>query len=171
MSQSEVARIEAGASPALSVVTATRITAAIGLDLAVRVYPGGPPIRDIGQLKLLARLRTEIHPSLRWRTEVPLPIAGDQRAFDVVVDGPGVRVAIECVSRLMDAQATERDVNRKLRDGGMACAVLVLKASRHNRAALAGAGALREAFPLSGRAVLAALRAGRQPGGNGIVLI
>lgn len=155
----------------LPLTGAARILAAAGLDLSVRVYPGGAPIRDIGQVKLLARLRVEIHPRLRWRTEVPMPIVGDQRAFDAVVDGDGVRLAIECVTRLEDAQATERAINGKQRDATIPRLLLVLAATRHNRAALAAAPTLRAAFPLGNRAVLAALRAGRQPVANGLIFL
>jgi len=171
ISQSEVGRIEAGQSLSLSIATAARIVAAVGLDLSVRVYPGGSPIRDIGQLKLLNRLRGHVGPGLRWRTEVPIPIAGDQRAFDAVIDGEAVNVAVECVARLDDAQATQRAINRKQQDAGIACLILVLAATRHNRAALAAAPIMREAFPLSTRAVLAALRSGRQPAANGLVFL
>lgn len=171
MSQSEVGRIEAGQALSLSIANAARIVAAVGLDLSVRIYPGASPIRDIGQVKLLSRLRTNVLPGLRWRTEVPIPIAGDQRAFDAVIDGEAVNVAIECVARLVDAQATQRALNRKQQDAGIPCLILVLAATRHNRAALAAAPFLQEGFPLRTRAVLAALRTGRQPAGNGLVLL
>lgn len=155
----------------LPLTSAARILAAAGLDLSVRVYPGGAPIRDIGQVKLLARLRREIHPGLRWCTEVPIPIAGDQRAFDAVIDGHGVQVAVECVTRLEDAQATERALNGKQRDAAIPRLVLALADSHHNRAAMAAATSLREAFPLGNRAILAALRTGRQPAGNGLIFL
>lgn len=171
ISQSQVARIEGGQCQTLSIATAARILAAVGLDLSVRVYPGGAPIRDAGQLKLLARMRAHVHPRLRWRTEVPLSIPGDQRAFDAVIDGEAVRVAVECVARLDDAQATERAINRKQRDAAIPCLILALAGTRHNRAAVAAAPALREAFPLTTRAVLAALQAGRQPAANGLIFL
>lgn len=171
ISQSEVGRIESGTSRALSIGNAARVVAAVGLDLSVRVYPGGSPIRDIGQLKLLARLRGHVHPSLRWRTEVPIPIAGDQRAFDAVIDGVAVKVAVECITRLEDVQATERAVNRKQFDASIPCLILVLAATRHNRAALAAAPTLRDAYPLSTRAILAGLRVGRQPSANGLIFL
>lgn len=169
LSQSEVSRIENGRNQMVPLTSAARILAAAGLDLSVRVYPGGAPIRDIGQVKLLARLRAEIHSGLRWRTEVP--IAGDLRAFDAVIDGHGVQVAVECVTRLEDAQATERAINGKQRDAAMPRLVLTLADSRHNRAAVAAATSLREAFPLGSRAILAALRVGRQPAGNGLIFL
>lgn len=102
---------------------------------------------------------------------MPIPIAGDQRAFDAVIDGGAVKVAVECVTRLEDAQATERAVNRKQLDAGIPCLILVLAATRHNRAALAAAPTLREAYPLSTRAILAGLRVGRQPSANGLIFL
>jgi transcriptional regulator with XRE-family HTH domain len=171
ISQSEIARIESGRSRALSIATAARVVAAVGLDLSVRAYPGGSPIRDVGQLKLLARLRGQVHSSLRWRTEVPIPIPGDQRAFDAVIDGGAVKVAVECVTRLEDVQAMERAINRKQLDAGIPCLILVLAATRHNRAALAAAPTLREAYPLTTRVILAGLRVGRLPSANGLVFL
>jgi hypothetical protein len=100
-----------------------------------------------------------------------MPIVGDQRAFDAVIDGDEFRVAVECVTRLEDAQALERAINAKQRDAAIACLILVLAATRHNRAALAAASTLRDAFPLGSRAVLAALRVGEQPAGNGLIFL
>ena len=116
-------------------------------------------------------MQVRIPPGLRFRTEVTLALPGDQRAWDAMVDGPGIAVAFECYSRLEDAQATERFLNLKQRDSGVPCVVLVLKDSRHNRAAIAAASGLRRAFPVTGRAVFAALRAGKQPKANGLMFL
>lgn len=170
-SQSEVSRIEAARVTGLTIVTAAQLLAVVGRDLSVRVYPGGAPARDAAQLAILGRVRAYVSPALRWRTEVPVPILGDQRAIDLVIDGPGVSVAIECISRLDDAQAAERAARLKQRDAGLQCLVLALADTRHNRGAVAGAPSVRSSFPASAREVLAALRAGRQPAGDGIVFV
>jgi transcriptional regulator with XRE-family HTH domain len=170
-SQSEVSRIEAARVTGLTIVTAAQLLAVVGRDLSVRVYPGGAPARDAAQLAILGRLRAHVAPTLRWRTEVPIPIIGDQRAIDLVIDGPGVAVAIECISRLDDAQSAERGARLKQRDAGLPCLVLALADTRHNREAVAGAPSVRSSFPASARKVLAALRAGRQPAGDGIVFV
>jgi len=67
------------------VVTLARCAGAVGLDLVARLYPGTQPIRDAAQVALLAGFRARLHRSLRWATEVPIPIPGDQRAWDATV--------------------------------------------------------------------------------------
>jgi len=60
----------------------------------------------------------------------------------------------------------------KQRDSGVSSMVLVVAATHANRRAVAEAGSvLRAAFPLGTRAILAALRSGRDPGGNGLVFL
>jgi hypothetical protein len=50
--------------------------------------------------------------------------------------------------------------------------VILIRATNHNRAALASAAdVLATTFPLGTRATLAALSDGRDPGDNGIVLL
>jgi transcriptional regulator with XRE-family HTH domain len=185
-SQAQVSRIEAAQVTGLPILTAARVLSAVGRDLSVRVYPGAAPVHDAAQLAILGRLRPHVADTLSWRTEVPIPIPGDQRAIDLVIGagggagggadggpgrGPDVSVAVECISRLEDAQSAERAGRLKQRDAGLSCLVLVLADTRHNRAAVAGAPTLATSFPHSTRAILAALRAGRQPPGDGIVFV
>ena len=61
----------------------------------------------------------------------------------------------------------------KMRDDpGVAAVVLLLSATRHNKMLLREHGeALRVGLPVGGEEVLAALAAGRDPGGSGIVLL
>jgi hypothetical protein len=109
---------------------------------------------------------------LGWscRIEDPVPITGDLRAFDLMLRAPGRRVAHEFVSRLHDAQAQVRPILQKQRDAGVDSLLLVLKDNAQNRRAVAEAGAaLVDLFPLGSRAVLGALRSGRDPGANGII--
>lgn len=80
-------------------------------------------------------------------------------------------VGFECITRLEDVQSVERAIHLKQRDSLMKAAVLVLKDSAHNRAALRLAPTLTAAFPMSSRAVFAALRDGRQPRGNGLIFL
>jgi hypothetical protein len=147
------------------------MAAVVGLDLVVRLYPGPDPIRDHAHVRLLARLQAEL-PTLKWWTEVPVPIPGDQRAIDAVVRFGSLRVGFELETRLVDAQALVRRLALKQRDAGMASMVLVLADTRTNRAALAAAGeTLRSTFPLARSEVIASLRVGRAPNANGIVLV
>jgi hypothetical protein len=79
LSRTIVERIESGTRPT-TVREYAALGACVGLDVRLRAYPAGDPIRDAGQQRLLERLRVRLHPSLRRSTEVPLPIEGDPRA-------------------------------------------------------------------------------------------
>ena len=175
MSTSQVGRIERGVLGSVSVDQLARLGAVVGLDIRVHAYPGPDPTLDTAQLELLARLRVRLHPSLSFRTEVPLPIAGDQRAFDATVgrfiDVPGERlVAVEAVSRLVDAQAEHRRIRLKARDAGIDDVILLVADTRHDRAAFDASRAfLGSEYPVSARVALAALGAGRYPGGSAVI--
>jgi transcriptional regulator with XRE-family HTH domain len=151
--------------------------AVVGLDLGLRAYPAGDPIRDRAQLALLERLRVRLHPSLRWRTEVPLPIEGDLRAWDAEIGGrerPSRRwrTRVEAETRIGDGQALERKLALKLRDDPDGHLILLVADTRANRRALAALSpGLRAMFPASAREVLAALDAGRQPPGSAILVM
>ena len=86
--------------------------AVVGLDLSIRAFPSGDPIRDRAQLALLQRLRARLHPGLRWSTEVPLPIPGDIRAWDAAIDGETWSAKIDAETVLDDLApvATAKDV-------------------------------------------------------------
>jgi transcriptional regulator with XRE-family HTH domain len=150
-----------------------RLGAAVGLDVSVRAYPGGSPLRDAAQLKLLRLAREVIGSAWRWRTEVPVssdPM--DRRAFDAVISRGPVRIGLEAISRLSDVQGQVRAITLKQEAARFARVVMVLASTRHNRAALRQAEpTLRPAFPLGQRAILAALRAGEEPSANGVLLV
>jgi transcriptional regulator with XRE-family HTH domain len=169
LSPSQISRIERGLTPNLGIPQIARLLAAIGLDLSVRAFPAGVPIRDIAHARLLAAFRALLHASLAWRTEVPLPIAGDLRAWDAVVVGPGWKTGVECETRPRDVQALERRLGLKERDGGVDSIVLLLRDSQHNRDLIRGASGLAARFPVSGTRALALLAEGKHPGGNAIV--
>jgi transcriptional regulator with XRE-family HTH domain len=172
LSHSTISRIENAALPNASVGELARIAAVVGLQLSLRTYPGGDALRDAGQLKLLSKFREHLSASLSWRTEVPLPIKGDRRAWDAVVRGPTFRIGIEAETRIVDAQAIARKVSLKLRDGGVDSMVLLVAATATNRA---NSAALVSAFDgksrIDARAILDALSRGTDPGGSGIVLL
>jgi transcriptional regulator with XRE-family HTH domain len=175
VSHSLVGRIErrAGRWEWLEYVSA--YAAIVGLEISIRTYPSGDPVRDRAQLALLERLRSRLHPSLRWRTEVPLPIASDLRAWDAVISPTGRaawRVRVEAETRIADAQAMERRLGLKIRDDPGGGVLLLVSDTRTNRAALHALGpGLAAQFPLEVRRVLRALRDGREPEGNGIVIL
>jgi hypothetical protein len=149
--------------------------AVAGLDLVIRAYPAGDAIRDRAQLALLERFRQRLHLSLRWRTEVPLPIEGDLRAWDAEVRGsePGNwRARVEAETRISDGQALERKLAHKLRDDPGGHLVLLVADTRPNRRALATLGVgLRELLPCDTRDILRALAGGREPPGSGLVIL
>jgi hypothetical protein len=126
-------RMERGEIATLSLEQACRAGAALGLALSVSAYPDGSPVRDAGQLRLESRLRVVIHREIGWQTEVPMPIPGDRRAWDVVLAAGGRRAGCECEQRLGDIQALERRLALKLRDGAVDVLILVVADTAWNR--------------------------------------
>ena len=150
-----------------------RYCAAVGLDLSMRAHPGGAPLRDAPQLRLLARLQAALGTTWAWRTEVPVSTDPyDRRAIDAVLARERSRVGVEAIARLEDAQTEARGIGLKQQAAGLACMVILLADTRHNRYVVrAGAPTLDPMFPLRGRVVMSALRAGHAPPANGIVLL
>ncbi len=149
------------------------VAAALGLRLRIAAYPDGEPVRDRVQLRLVDAFRTRLHRSVGWRTEVPLPIAGDRRAWDAVAIADDGWTAIEAISRLGAVDATLRSANQKQRDDPRIARVVLLVADTpRNRSALRLAHAtVRADFPLDSRAVIGALAMGRCPPLSGVVLL
>lgn len=166
-----VARAERGHPAALTIDTVARIAAVLGLQLSVSLHPDGEPVRDKGHLALLGRLRSRLAAALRWRTEVPMPIEGDRRSADALIEGATFEIIVEAETHLDDIQALERGIAGKQRDLGVARIILLVADTRHNRAVIARVPELRRRFPVGTRACLAALAAGRDPGGDGLVIL
>jgi hypothetical protein len=78
---------------------------------------------------------------------------------------------VEAETRLHDLQALERRVRIKQRDLGVRRVILLVADTRRNRSVLAAHPELIERFSINTRACLAALRSGRDPGGDAIVLL
>jgi transcriptional regulator with XRE-family HTH domain len=178
LSPSQLSRIERGLAPSTPLGALTRIGAVVGLDLRLRAYPAGDPVRDLAQIRLIGRLRDRLPPNLGFRTEVPLPIVSDLRAWDGWIDGldgagPGEEgLPVEAETRIADVQAQTRRLTLKMRDGGVASVILVVAETRANRATIDGAGpVVAELFPISPRRALQALAAGRHPGGSALVFL
>ena len=101
-----------------------------------------------------------------------MPVDGDRRAWDAVIDVGGRRAGCEAETRLGDVQALERRLALKLRDGAVDVLILVVADTAHNRAILrAHRDALRSQFPLDGRHVFAAFANGHLPAANAIVVL
>lgn len=171
VSRSTYARIERGRLAEIGLRRASAITAILGGDLSVRIYPGGPPLRDAGHVALLARFESRLAATWRIRHEAPMPQAADPRAWDLRLDGP-TSIGVEAETRPRDLQKLERSMNLKQRDSGVLRMVLLVSGTRHNRELLrATLPVLRPTFPLSTSEVLRALAEGRDPGANGLVVL
>src|SRR5687767_7287182 len=97
MERADYSRAERGKLPRLSVVSAARIGAVLGLDLWVKVFPGARSVRDAGQAKGLATVLRSVGVPLTARTEVVLPANPDrfeQRAWDAQITGNGERTSV-----------------------------------------------------------------------------
>jgi transcriptional regulator with XRE-family HTH domain len=171
-SKSKVSRIERGLIGTVALSDLALLAAVVGLRMSVKLYPAGVPLRDIGQVELLAALNDRMHRRWVTRHEVPMPRAGDLRAADQVSRIPGCAVMIEAYRNFADYQAQSRSARLKQADLGADRLVLLLEDTRRNRETLRAAGSeARRSFPVSQRAMLAALGAGRDPGGDGIVIL
>lgn len=166
-----VARVERGDPRATTIDLVARISEMVGLQLAASLHPNGDPVRDRGHLALLARFRARLDPTLRWRTEVPIPIAGDQRSGDGVITGPFGDVLVEAETHLADIQALERKVRAKARDLGVVHTVVLVADTRHNRAVIAAHPQLGESFAVDTRTCLNRLARGVEPGGDCLVIL
>ena len=174
ISRSRLSRIEQGMERRVPAELLIRAAASVGLDLAVRVYPGADLALDRAQRRLLRRLIERLGPAWTWRFEVPIPIAGDQRAFDAVGANrrTGLIIHVEAETRLEDVQAVLRRTSLKRRDASVDRLVLVIADTRHDRDIVRAAGQeLAAMFPASRRQAMARLMAGRDPGADALFLV
>lgn len=166
-------RIEAGDDRALGVVRAAQLASVLGLELSVRVFPGGVPMRDSAHAARLERLLATVSPPLTWRREVPLPgVAGtfERRAWDAMIMGLAKRTGIELEMRVRDSQALERRLRLKLRDDPVDQLLFLLADTRTNRNLLKSGVHLLGLPRLTIGTVTRALREGRHPP-SGLVLV
>lgn len=170
-SASTISRIERGLVRSLSAEQLVRQGAVVGLVFRGTFYPLGTPIRDAGQMKILNRLQPHVGPPFRWVIEL-LVGPNDLRALDAGAIKAGCRIGFDVWSRVRDVQLQARSSLRKQEDAGLDRLILVFGDTSANRRDVRAAGeALRRAFPLTNRQILPALRAGEDPGGNGILFI
>jgi transcriptional regulator with XRE-family HTH domain len=172
LSRSRVSRIERGIVARVPLLTLSRLLGVLGLELSARAYPAGQPLRDRAHLHLLERLRSHLHPSIRWQAEAPLPLPGDKRSWDHMLLCGAKRVGVDVETRCGDLQALARRAMTKHRDGGTDSFLLVLSDTRWNRRVVREhADYLASVFPLTGKDALRALEEGRAPEGNALVLL
>ena len=172
--RADYSRFERARLERASVIVACRVGAVLGLDIWMRAFPGGRSLRDAGQARHMQRLIEAVGPPLTCRLEVPLPPSADrheQRAWDLVILGHGMRTAVEFETRLYDLQAQMRRWALKRRDDPVERFLVVLADTRANRRSLAEfADVLADVPRLRTDVVLRTLRAGSHPP-TGLVLL
>jgi transcriptional regulator with XRE-family HTH domain len=172
LSQSEISRRELGQAHGIAGRALALHAAAVGLKLAVQLWPVGAAIRDAAQARYVATFVARIGHRWRVQLEANVPIPGDLRAADVLLANGATRVAVEVITRITDLQAQLRLAQAKARDLQATRLVIVTAATHANRATMAATrGALIESFDLDSRAVMSALAAGRDPGRDAIILL
>jgi transcriptional regulator with XRE-family HTH domain len=172
ISESKLRRWELAQEPLPSIPELGTWLAVLGLRLAVNVYPGGVPLRDAGHVRLMNRFLALVPASVPRSLEVPIPRDRDLRAWDALLQLDGARMGVAAETHLRDEQELLRREQLKARDSGVGRILLVLADTAHNRRAVRESGpGLRSVLPLEGRAVLAALRRGRDPGRNGLLFV
>ena len=172
MSRAEVSRVERASAPWLNIVEAAELCAVVGLDLWLRAYAGGDPLRDEAHVALLNRFIELVGGDLKVRLEVPLPRPGDPRAWDATISDRRETVGVEAETRIRDAQALERRVSLKRRDGGIDHVIILVADTRANRSALRSVrSSWRADYPLDPGDILGALTAGRLPPAGGVTLL
>jgi transcriptional regulator with XRE-family HTH domain len=155
-----------------------RLAAASGHDLVVRLYPAdGVRLRDSGQLQVAELIRAAAAAAWRVRLEVPVSVAPDRRAVDMVLDGPAGMVAVEVERALLDLQAQLRAAQLKRsamaeRTGRSVSLVIAVLDTRRNRAAVATHRLLLgAALPIPSRRIWACLRSSTPIDGDGLMWV
>jgi transcriptional regulator with XRE-family HTH domain len=164
-------RVEAGLAGHIDIDLLARMASALGAELTIGVHLIGTPVRDKAHIALLRRFAGRLATSIRWRTEVPIPLAGDPRSADGVASGGAYDAVIEAETRLDDVQAVVRRLRAKQRDLGTTRAILLVADTRHNREVLRAVPDLHEQFPVRARDCLLALGRDEDPGGDCILLM
>jgi transcriptional regulator with XRE-family HTH domain len=171
LSQTFLSRVERAVARSATFDDLATLCAVVGLRLTARSSPDGDPLRDEAHARLIARFKAILPPGARLRTEVPLGIPGDRRAWDAIIAIGGERCPIEAETALRDLQATDRRIALKMTDTGTARVILLVAATGADRRVLgAHRELLRDRYPLDGRVILRTLRGGRCPEASGILL-
>ncbi len=112
VSRNRISRVELGTEVDVGVDYLVRHAATVGLKPSIKLYPIGGGLRDVAQARYIAKFLARIGTLWRVRLDVPMPIVGDLRAIDVVLNGT-CAIAVEIVTRLMDLQAMLRAAQLK----------------------------------------------------------
>ena len=172
LSAAQDRRIERGDVPGVSVTNLCVLFSVLGLRSSTRPSPAGPPLRDAAHARLLARFKAQLAGSIRTRTEVPLRIAGDLRAWDGALAVDDDTCKLEAETALGDVQAVDSRVARKLADDGARRVILLVADTRRNRRVLRESSDLVAArYRLGTGAVLRRSRSGRLPPVSGVCIL
>ena len=173
ISESEASRIERGTATWVDMSTLARMAAVVGLDLWVRTYPGGDPLRDAAHLELARVFRAMVGSELLVRGEVRVGDQRDLRAWDLTLTDPhGEGCGVELETRFVDVQAQHRRIARKLEDSDLDRVLVVVADTRANRSAVrAAVGLLGTAYAVDDRAAIDALAEGRLPPRSALIFV
>lgn len=169
VTQPSVSRAESATGGPISLEALAVQFAALGMQLSIKAYPVGSPVRDVAHLELLGRMHELVSDRFGWHPEALIGPTGDLRAWDVLLTGPA-GIGVDAETRLHDIQALQRRTEAKARDSFVDRVVLVVANTRHDRRVLRErAASLLASFPQDALTTLDVLRSGRDPGANGIV--
>lgn len=149
------------------------VGALLGLKPTIQLHPEEEPLRDRGQLKLIARFRALLSTTWHVMIEAPFPTLGDLRSWDVLIRlGSTYRVGVEAETRIRDIQELVRRIRQRELHGGVDEILIILSDTTHNRRLV---GELREAlgerYAASPRTLHAGLRTGSPLPGSGLILL
>ena len=175
LSQPQLWRIEADQVADVTVTRLSEMASVLGYELSMGLHPFGDPIRDKGHQALAKRFEALLATSWKVTSETPLPLPGEQRAWDKLLRLRGeVRqlVGVDLETRIRDIQALVRRTRLRERDGGVDAILIVLSDTATSRRL---AGELRLAlgadFGFPAREIVKALRAGKPLPGSGLILV
>jgi transcriptional regulator with XRE-family HTH domain len=157
--QSLISRLEAGHQSS-TLESYARIAAALGADLAARVYPQtGPRIHDRHQVRMAEVVIGAVHS--RWRVTPEVAVRRPVRGWiDLALEDPaqGLIVATELESDLRRIEQLIRWSTEKADAIGARSRLLVVRWTRANQDVVAAARRLlREAYPADPRDALESL--------------
>lgn len=157
--QSLISRLERGSGSA-TIEAYSRIAAALGADLAARLYPQtGPRIHDRHQVRMAEVVIGALHP--RWRVTPEVAVRRPVRGWiDLALEDPARQlvVATELESALRRIEQLIRWSAEKAEAIGATSRLLVVRWTRANRDVVDDARRLlREAYPADPRDALDAL--------------
>lgn len=177
VSQSLVSRLTHGiVMPDLELMV--RLADAAGHRFSFKLYPDdGVGLRDSGQLELAQIVSQSVHNSWRIGLEVPVALAPDRRAADMVLEHRHETILLEIERGLFDFQAQLRAAQLKRaalseRIGGPVTLVVGVPDTDAARRKLHPHEAtIRTTLPISSRRAWASLRAGEPVRGDALIWI